>query len=449
MVLGASHHDLELTQLDRLTGDPDLLSRALGALAAREDSPVTGVVVVATCNRLEIYLDAVRFHDAIDEVTARRCRRPPAMHRRRGQRAAEGPGRRAGRRAPVHRRRRAWIRWWSARPRSAARSPGRSATRRWPAPRHRPSTCCSSPPPAPPSRSPPTPVSAPPAGRSPRSPWTSPAQSVDLRRRAGAGHRHRRLRPGGRRRTAGPRLRRAVGVLAQRPGRRVRRPAPVPSPHRGRRAGRRGRRRRSGRHLQWHLGRRVDSTRTCWRPPSPGATSRCRSSISPCTPTSRRRPGRCPGSGSSTCTPSPSRPTPPTSPRSRPRRTSSSPVLPRSRSGWRSGGWIRPLSRCANTSRVRWRRRWSGSGRSTPTDVAADVELALHRVTQSLLHTPTLRAKELARTGDGAGYLQALHTLFGIDITETEPAAHPTGSDSPAEHGMRLDLRRTSRPARD
>ena len=35
MVLGASHHDLELTQLDRLTGDPDLLSRALGELVAR------------------------------------------------------------------------------------------------------------------------------------------------------------------------------------------------------------------------------------------------------------------------------------------------------------------------------------------------------------------------------------------------------------------------------
>ena len=30
MVLGASHHDLELTQLDRLTGDPDLLSRRGG-----------------------------------------------------------------------------------------------------------------------------------------------------------------------------------------------------------------------------------------------------------------------------------------------------------------------------------------------------------------------------------------------------------------------------------
>ena len=70
MVLGASHHDLELTELDRLTGNPDLLSVGLSAVAARADSPVSGVVVVSTCNRLEIYLDAVRFHDAIDEVTA-------------------------------------------------------------------------------------------------------------------------------------------------------------------------------------------------------------------------------------------------------------------------------------------------------------------------------------------------------------------------------------------
>ena len=69
MVLGASHHDLELTELDRLTGNPDLLSLGLAELSARADSPVAGLVVVATCNRLEIYVDAARFHDAIDEVT--------------------------------------------------------------------------------------------------------------------------------------------------------------------------------------------------------------------------------------------------------------------------------------------------------------------------------------------------------------------------------------------
>ncbi|MGS0686579.1 glutamyl-tRNA reductase [Nakamurella sp. GG22] len=70
MVLGASHHDLGLTQLDRLTSGSDVLSRALVSRVHHEDSPVDGVVVVSTCNRLEIYLDAVRFHDAIDEVTA-------------------------------------------------------------------------------------------------------------------------------------------------------------------------------------------------------------------------------------------------------------------------------------------------------------------------------------------------------------------------------------------
>ncbi len=65
-----------------------------------------------------------------------------------------------------------------------------------------------------------------------------------------------------------------------------------------------------------------------------------------------------------------------------------------------------------------------------PADVAGDVELALHRVTQSLLHTPTLRAKELARTGDSADYVQALHTLFGIDISKSQDVAdgaHVTG----------------------
>lgn len=63
-----------------------------------------------------------------------------------------------------------------------------------------------------------------------------------------------------------------------------------------------------------------------------------------------------------------------------------------------------------------------------PADVAADMERALHRVTQALLHTPTLRAQELARTGDGAGYVQALHTLFGIDIHDSESAAHPVSA---------------------
>src|SRR6478609_12198916 len=50
---------------------PTLLSRAVGDLVRQPDVPVDGAVVIATCNRLEIYLDAARFHDAIDGVAGR------------------------------------------------------------------------------------------------------------------------------------------------------------------------------------------------------------------------------------------------------------------------------------------------------------------------------------------------------------------------------------------
>jgi glutamyl-tRNA reductase len=68
MVLGASHHDLELGDLDRLSAGAELLAAELSALVADPDSPVAGAVRVATCNRLELYLEADRFHDAIDAV---------------------------------------------------------------------------------------------------------------------------------------------------------------------------------------------------------------------------------------------------------------------------------------------------------------------------------------------------------------------------------------------
>jgi len=44
MVLGASHHDLELTQLDRLAIHPTLLGRAVGELTARPDVPIGSVI---------------------------------------------------------------------------------------------------------------------------------------------------------------------------------------------------------------------------------------------------------------------------------------------------------------------------------------------------------------------------------------------------------------------
>jgi glutamyl-tRNA reductase len=50
---------------------------------------------------------------------------------------------------------------------------------------------------------------------------------------------------------------------------------------------------------------------------------------------------------------------------------------------------------------------------------ATQIEHALRRLTSSLLHLPTVRARELAKSGDHADYLAALQTLFGIEVPES------------------------------
>ncbi|WP_104089993.1 glutamyl-tRNA reductase [Arthrobacter sp. GMC3] len=54
------------------------------------------------------------------------------------------------------------------------------------------------------------------------------------------------------------------------------------------------------------------------------------------------------------------------------------------------------------------------------TAATAEVELAMRRMVKQLLHVPTVRAKELAASGDTEGYLAALNALYGIKV---EPAA--------------------------
>ena len=49
-------------------------------------------------------------------------------------------------------------------------------------------------------------------------------------------------------------------------------------------------------------------------------------------------------------------------------------------------------------------------------DVASEVAQSLHRVTNALLHTPSIRARELAREGNEEDYRQAVQLLFGIDV---------------------------------
>ncbi len=49
-------------------------------------------------------------------------------------------------------------------------------------------------------------------------------------------------------------------------------------------------------------------------------------------------------------------------------------------------------------------------------ETAEEVARSLSRVSNAILHTPSVRAQELARTGDFADYRKAVHTLFGIDV---------------------------------
>lgn len=49
-------------------------------------------------------------------------------------------------------------------------------------------------------------------------------------------------------------------------------------------------------------------------------------------------------------------------------------------------------------------------------ETAEEVARSLNRVSNAILHTPSVRAQELARTGDFAEYSRAVHTLFGIDV---------------------------------
>ena len=67
---------------------------------------------------------------------------------------------------------------------------------------------------------------------------------------------------------------------------------------------------------------------------------------------------------------------------------------------------------------------------------AAELARSLRRAVSTLLHTPTVRMKELAADPDGARYATALHRLFDLDpaavealsTAEERTAADPTGS---------------------
>lgn len=69
LVLGLTHHNSPLDLLERISLDADGRKQLATALATSEH--VAESVVVSTCNRTEVYVEAVTFHGAIAAVTER------------------------------------------------------------------------------------------------------------------------------------------------------------------------------------------------------------------------------------------------------------------------------------------------------------------------------------------------------------------------------------------
>jgi glutamyl-tRNA reductase len=59
--------------------------------------------------------------------------------------------------------------------------------------------------------------------------------------------------------------------------------------------------------------------------------------------------------------------------------------------------------------------RLSGRLPGLPAEVAAELTRTVHRVVDRLLHTPTVRVKQLAEGPDGSSYAEALRELFALD----------------------------------
>ncbi len=66
--------------------------------------------------------------------------------------------------------------------------------------------------------------------------------------------------------------------------------------------------------------------------------------------------------------------------------------------------------------------------------VAAEVERTVRRVVDKVLHTPTVRVKELAAGPDGSMYAEALQTLFGLSVGDSlDPVASLRESLDPVD----------------
>ncbi|MCU1575252.1 MAG: glutamyl-tRNA reductase [Micrococcaceae bacterium] len=75
------------------------------------------------------------------------------------------------------------------------------------------------------------------------------------------------------------------------------------------------------------------------------------------------------------------------------------------------------------------------------TAAAEEVEFAMRRMVKSLLHIPTVRARELAANGEQEAYVAGLHALFGIEVQQpgqvgvASSAPDRSAAECPVEHG--------------
>ncbi|TWD79769.1 glutamyl-tRNA reductase [Kribbella amoyensis] len=68
LVVGISHRSGDISVLERVALDPDAATKL--ALAVQHSPAVAESAVLATCNRTEVYANVDRFHAGMDEVTA-------------------------------------------------------------------------------------------------------------------------------------------------------------------------------------------------------------------------------------------------------------------------------------------------------------------------------------------------------------------------------------------
>ncbi|WP_062516689.1 glutamyl-tRNA reductase [Demequina gelatinilytica] len=68
-------------------------------------------------------------------------------------------------------------------------------------------------------------------------------------------------------------------------------------------------------------------------------------------------------------------------------------------------------------------------------DRADETEAALRRFAKTLLHTPTVRAREHAQAGEASQYLEAIRALYGIDVAVPDDACPVAEIDSEASQG--------------